>query len=146
MLSAPLDSDPKQNAKAGATVGLSGSGLGARGSFHADAHRAEPSETAKKVRHIANLLETAGAPYSEDLAAAWITPFCDDPDPSYVVELWLAAGWRDPWLVAAVVDIFDDLEHATAAMRYVDADLGSSYSLVLIRRLLEAQEELQRDL
>lgn len=101
------------------------------------------SATAKKLRHVANLLENAGAPYSEELAVAWITPFSDDPDPSYVVEQWLNAGWRDPWLVGAAVSIFSDLENAMLGMGYVGATTGSPYSLDLVRRLLEAQERLR---
>ena len=103
------------------------------------------SEIAKKMRHIANLLENAGAPYSEALAAAWITPFSDDPDPSFVVEQWLNAGWQDPRLVGAAVSIFGDLETAMLGLGYVGASTRSSYSLDLVRDLLEARERLSRE-
>jgi hypothetical protein len=129
----------------GASVALITIRSGAAESDGTNVGLGEPSETTKKIRHIANLLENAGAPYSESLAAAWIAPFNDDPDPSYAVEQWLDAGWRDPWLVAAAVSIFAELENAMAAMRYLGADAGSRYTLELVRGLLEAHEELQRE-
>lgn len=116
---------------------------GAREGYEVEVVGGEISDTAKKLRHIANLLENAGAPYSEELAAAWITPFSDDPDPSYVVEQWLIAGWRDPWLVAAAVSIFADLENAIVGIGYVGAAPDSLYSLELVGRLLEARERIQ---
>lgn len=115
---------------------------GARQSRLVDVGGEEPSETAKKLRHIANLLENAGAPCSEELAVAWITPFSDDPDPSHVVEQCLNAGWRDPWLLGAAVSIFGDLENALLGMESIGATTGSLYSLDLVRRLLEAREHL----
>lgn len=104
----------------------------------------EPIETARKLKHIAKLLESVGAPYSEDLAAAWIAPFNDETDPSFTVEQWLSAGWRDPRLVGAAVGIFGSLERAQRGMALLGIDPGSPYQFHLIRLMLEARELLQR--
>ena len=102
-----------------------------------------PSETTKKVKHVAKLLESAAVPYSEDLAAAWIAPFNDETDPSFTIEQWLTAGWRDPRLVAAALSIFGSLERAQGCMAQLNIDSGSLYRPHLVRLMLEALEWLQ---
>lgn len=104
----------------------------------------EPSEIAKKVKHVAKLLESAGVAYSEDLAAAWIAPFNDEADPLFTIEQWLKAGWRDPRLVAAAMSIFGNLERAQWCMEQLGVDSASLYRLQLVRLMLEAHEVLQR--
>ena len=132
---APLGSRPRRT---GAGSGRRGDGTATTSVFD------EPSETAKKLKHVAKLLESAGAAYSEDLAAAWIAPFNDEADPSFTIEQWLIAGWQDPRLVGAAMSIFGNLERAHWCLAQLGVDPGSLYCLHLIRLMLEAHELLQR--
>jgi hypothetical protein len=123
--------------------GHAGGGGGAVGPAETTGESDGPSETTKRVKHVAKLLESAAVPYSEDLAAAWIAPFNDEADPSFTIEQWLTAGWRDPRLVAAALSIFGSLERAQWCMAQLDVDPGSLYAAHLVRQMLEAHEWLQ---
>lgn len=132
---APLGNRPK---RAGAGTGGLRAGVSTRNDTD------EPSETAKKVKHLAKLLEGVAVAYSEDLAVAWIVPFNDEADPLFAIERCLNAGWRDPWLLGAAIGIFGSLDRAESCMEQLGIDLGSAYGFELVRLMLEVNELLQR--
>ena len=62
----------------------------------------------KRCHHVAKLLRFFGLNDDANAAAAWVVAFVDDEDPTFAVEEWVNAGWRDPRAVSIALHVCGD--------------------------------------
>lgn len=81
----------------------------------------------RKCRHVRSLLAALDAGSAAELGDAWTLVFADDGDPTYAVQDWFEAGWRDPLLAGAALRICGCRTRAEQCMALLGRDPGERY-------------------